>query len=239
MFEKKTALVVVDSVPIAQIIGQLLRNELKFDSVLNANGGMQGLQLFQAEPVDWIFADFEIPQMNGLELLTAVRELDKGKYTPFVLMTAQMNMDTCAKAVEIGASDVMAKPFTPAAFIQRVRRIAETTKRRQPPPAAVNKPNQANIVFSLVARYKAEVVSVSPTGCLLRCQPFRDGGMIYDTCQLGLELKGVNVAAKGLLVRMEIDRNKAANKSMLVAFQFLEIDDAGQQAIKDYQAQTA
>lgn len=236
MFEKKTALVVVDSVSISQIIGQLLRNELKFDSVLNANSGLLGLQLFQSEPVDWIFSDFETPQMTGLELLAAVRELDKGKFTPFILMTAQMNMDSCAKAVEIGASDVLAKPFTPATFIQRVKRVASTAKRQNPNPAPVSKPNQANIVFNMVTRYKAEVVSVSATGCLLRCQPFRDGGMIYDTCQLGLELNGTNVATKGLLVRLEVDRNKAANKSMLAAFQFLEADETSQQAIKEFLA---
>lgn len=234
MFETQVALVVDDSVAISQIVNQLLRNDLKFGKVINANNGRQALQWFKSERIDWIFSDYEMPEMNGLELLAAVRDHNRGKDLPFILMTAHADKETLIKVMEAGATDFLAKPFNPATFIQKVQRIAGQVERRVAERIPISQPNRCRIMFSATVLYKAEMVNVSATGCLLRTLPFRQGGMIYDLAQLSLELNGKTATSKSLLVRLEVDRNDAANKSMLAAFHFLDLDEPNQQVIKEF-----
>lgn len=238
MFANQTALVVDDSVSVSQIVCHLLRDELKFGKLINATNGAQGLDMFQTEQVDWIFSDFEMPQMNGLELLTAVRNIAKGKQVPFILMTSHADKDTLTKVVTAGATDFIAKPFNPATFIQKIQRIAAAGERRVAERVQTNRPSQGRILFSPAAVYKAEVLNVSATGCLLRTPPFREGGTIYDIAELSLELDGRNnVSGKGILVRQEACRSEAANKSIQAAFHFLELDNASQHAIQAFLSQ--
>lgn len=234
MFENQVALVVDDSVAISQIVNQFLRNDLKFGKVINATNGRQAMQWFKSERIDWIFSDYEMPEMNGLELLAAIRDHSRGKDLPFILMTAHADKETLVKVMEAGATDFIAKPFNPATFIQKVQRIAGQAERRVAERIPITQPSRCRIMFSPTVVYKAEMVNVSATGCLLRTQPFRQGGMIYDLAQLSLELGGKNATTKSLLVRLEVDRNDAANKSMLAAFHFLELDESNQQLIKEF-----
>lgn len=239
MFESKVALIVDDSPAIAQITSQLLRNELKFGKTVIAHNGRQGLQMFKAERVDWVFSDYEMPEMDGMGLLAAVRELEAGKSVPFIIMTSHADKETFTKVMDAGATDFLAKPFNPATFIQKVQRIAGAGERRVAERVPVDRPSQGRIMFSPAVVYKAEMVNVSSTGCLLRTRPFLQGGMIYDVAQLNVTLNGQVITAKGLLVRLEADRSDAANKSTLAAFHFLELDAASQQIIQEFHAQHA
>lgn len=236
-FETKTALIVDPSQAIAQITGQLLRNELKFGKVVLANSARQGLQTLRSESVDWVFSDYEMPEMNGLEFLAALRELDTGKAVPFILMTSVTDKETLTKAVEAGATDLLAKPFSPATLIHKVQRIAHGgSDRRVAERTPLPRPNLVRIAFAApAAAYKAEVVNISATGCLLRTSPFGQGGAIYDTVQLQISHDGYSLAAKGLLVRLELDRSDIPNKGVLAAFQFLELDAAAQKTIQTLQ----
>jgi two-component system chemotaxis response regulator CheY len=235
-FENKVALVVDPSPAIAQITSQLLRNELKFGKVVIAQSGRQGLQTFRSETVDWVFSDYEMPEMNGLEFLAALRESDSGKALPFILMTTVTDKETLTKAVEAGATDLLAKPFSPATLIHKVRRIAHGGgERRVAERTPVPQPNQGRIAFSPTAAYKSEIVNISATGCLLRTTPFGQGGAIYDSAQLNLAHNGYNLAVKGVLVRLELDRSHIASKSVLAAFQFLDLDAAAQKTIQTLQ----
>ncbi|WP_162232454.1 PilZ domain-containing protein [Methylogaea oryzae] len=104
---------------------------------------------------------------------------------------------------------------------------------------AVNRPSQGRIVFNPAAVYKAEVVNISSTGCLLRALPFRQGGTIYDVADLTLELDGRTVAGKGMLVRQEACRGETAGNSKCIqaAFHFVELDKASLHAIQAFLAQ--
>lgn len=234
MFEKSVALVADDSLSIAQIVSQLLRNELKFGKVIHVPNGRQALQMFKSERIDWIFSDYEMPEMNGLELLIAIREHNRGKTLPFILMTSHTDKDTFEKIMGAGASDFIAKPFNPATFIQKIQRIAGLGERRVAERVDVASASQARILLSPSVIYKAEVVNISATGCLLRTQPFRDGGMIYDVMHLSLDLNGKSIISKGLLVRLEVERGGAIAKSMLAAFHFLELDEANRESIREF-----
>jgi len=70
MFYDKIALVVDDSPTVSSFITHILKDALGFGAVRRAQSGQAGLQVFKAERIDWVFCDFEMPGMNGLEFLS-------------------------------------------------------------------------------------------------------------------------------------------------------------------------
>jgi two-component system response regulator PilR (NtrC family) len=74
-----------------------------------AEGGRRALELLRAEPADLIISDVKMPDMNGIELLRAARELSPD--VAVVMMTAFATVDTAREAFKLGADDFIQKPF--------------------------------------------------------------------------------------------------------------------------------
>lgn len=234
MLEKQTALVVDDSMTTLQLVCQLLRIDLKFNSILSASSGETALQMFESEHVDWIFSDYDLPAMSGVQLLSAVRETEKGKYLPFFIMSSRTDKETLTAVRDAGATDFIAKPFSPGTFIQKVQRVASKLIAQRPPviPTAAH----GRVMFSPEVMYKADVIDVTNTTCTLRTDLFRQGGAIYDVAQLGLECRGKKIAIKSLLDRMEADHKSAPRKALLATFVYPHLDEANQQWVKEFQS---
>jgi DNA-binding NtrC family response regulator len=74
-----------------------------------AEGGRRALELLRSEPVDLIISDVKMPDMNGIDLLRAARELSPD--VAVVMMTAFATVDTAREAFKLGADDFIQKPF--------------------------------------------------------------------------------------------------------------------------------
>ncbi|MBV9957935.1 MAG: sigma-54-dependent Fis family transcriptional regulator, partial [Acidobacteria bacterium] len=74
-----------------------------------AEGGRRALELLRAESVDLIISDVKMPDMNGIELLRAAREVAPD--LAVVMMTAFATVDTAREAFKLGADDFIQKPF--------------------------------------------------------------------------------------------------------------------------------
>ena len=107
-----TALVVDDSRAIRTILSKTLR-ELGFE-VREAANGKEALELIQAEKsaVTLILLDWNMPEMNGLDLLKRLRENPKLSSLVVVMVTAKTEVDRIAEALEAGANEYVMKPFT-------------------------------------------------------------------------------------------------------------------------------
>ncbi|MEI6414838.1 MAG: response regulator [Pseudomonadota bacterium] len=127
-------LVVDDVAAMRDIIGRQLR-EMKFSSVLNASNGQDALRLMETKPVGLILSDWSMPGMSGLELLREVRRHPKLKSLPFVMITAELQRERVRQAVEAGVDEFLVKPFSPAMFSEKIRRVL--TQRRRSPQIAV------------------------------------------------------------------------------------------------------
>ncbi|HEY0004947.1 MAG TPA: sigma-54 dependent transcriptional regulator [Pyrinomonadaceae bacterium] len=77
--------------------------------VRTAEGGRRALELLQEEPADLIVSDIKMPDMNGIELLRAARELAPDLLV--VMMTAFATVETAREAFKLGADDFIQKPF--------------------------------------------------------------------------------------------------------------------------------
>jgi DNA-binding NtrC family response regulator len=121
MTHKASILVVDDESGILDTLRILLRNE-GFD-VTTAQGGKAGLEAIRGGSHDIVLTDVRMPQVSGIDILTAAREQDP--MTPVILMTAQASLQSAIQAVNSGAFYYIQKPFSNDELITILRRACE------------------------------------------------------------------------------------------------------------------
>ncbi len=82
--------------------------------VVTAHGGHDAIGILEASRPDLVLIDIMMPDMDGRELLQAIRSRDGHADTPVVALSKRQDLD--ATLLELGASGVMRKPFDPAAL---------------------------------------------------------------------------------------------------------------------------
>jgi two-component system chemotaxis response regulator CheY len=119
----KTVLVVDDSAMMRKIVVKNLR-DCGFDvSVVEAADGQEGLDRFTAGGIDVVLSDWNMPVMDGLSMVRAIRKLDPEKKVPIIMVTTEGSADKVKDAVLAGASNYLAKPFTPERFKEKLGKI--------------------------------------------------------------------------------------------------------------------
>ena len=86
-----------------------------------AENGKQGLEMARAKAFDLIFSDIKMPEMDGIELLTALKSGDEAVDTPVVMISGHGDVETAVQALKLGAYDFLLKPLD-------LNRILITTK---------------------------------------------------------------------------------------------------------------
>jgi len=114
-------LVIDDESGILDTLRILLKNE-GFD-VTTAQGGKVGLETLKSSAPDIVLTDVRMPQVSGIDILSAVRQQDPE--TPVILMTAQASLQTAIQAVNEGAFYYIQKPFSNDDMVAICRRAAD------------------------------------------------------------------------------------------------------------------
>ena len=86
-----------------------------------AENGKQGLEMAQAKAYDLIYTDIKMPEMDGMELLTALKEGEEANEAAVIMITGHGDVDTAVQAMKMGAFDFLLKPLD-------LNRILITTK---------------------------------------------------------------------------------------------------------------
>lgn len=110
-------LVVDDSKAMRLIVKRTLRQAgLDSHEVSEATNGAEALQAIHGDPPDLVLSDWNMPEMNGLELLQALKK--EGFVGKFGFVTTEGSPDMRRTAVENGALFLITKPFTEEMFSQ-------------------------------------------------------------------------------------------------------------------------
>lgn len=105
------ALVVDDSKAIRLILSDLLKN-LGFE-IQDACDGKEAFEVMaQSDPFDVALVDWNMPVMNGYELICAIRKESKYDNVRLMMVTTETEMSQVVKALEAGANEYVMKPFT-------------------------------------------------------------------------------------------------------------------------------
>jgi two-component system, chemotaxis family, chemotaxis protein CheY len=114
------ALVVDDSRAVRMIVCRTLR-ELGYE-VGEAGDGRQALEALGPEgSVDLILADWNMPEMDGLELLRAIRSNPAQRDIPVIMVTTEAEITQMVTALENGANEYIMKPFTKDILVDKLR----------------------------------------------------------------------------------------------------------------------
>ena len=88
--------------------------------IFEAGDGLEGLAVFSEQVnIDLVLIDWNMPNMNGLEMVTKVRETNKD--TVIIMCTTEAEKPRIIEAIKAGINNYVIKPFTPDAFKEKIQ----------------------------------------------------------------------------------------------------------------------
>lgn len=128
MFPADTRFLVVDDTKtIRSLMKDILKN-LGYHKIDEAEDGNQALEMMKKEadgsdPYGFLICDWNMPGLTGIELLEIRNEDDRFKDVPFLMVTIESERDYVLKAVAMGVSDFVVKPFSEATVRTKMESI--------------------------------------------------------------------------------------------------------------------
>ncbi|MBK6264551.1 response regulator [Marivirga sp. S37H4] len=125
----KTKILVVDDF---QIIRELLKSTLSIKGyeITTANNGKEALNVLNEvhDPYDLIISDYNMPEMNGYELLKQIRINPIYQYKPFILLTTEKDPQKMRDAKNAGVTAWIGKPYKLDAFLAQIKYVINKSK---------------------------------------------------------------------------------------------------------------
>lgn len=112
-------LVVDDFSTMRRIVCNLLK-ESGFSEMEEAEDGTAALVKLRASKFDFVVSDINMPNVNGLELLGAMKKDEKLKHIPVLMVTAEARKEDILLAAQLGAAGYVVKPFTKAILEDKI-----------------------------------------------------------------------------------------------------------------------
>jgi two-component system alkaline phosphatase synthesis response regulator PhoP len=117
----KKVLVVDDEIHIVHVVSIKLRNNGY--EVITASNGSEAFDLACSEKPDVIVSDYQMPVMNGLELIEKLRQNKATKDVPVILLTARSFAIDDEQKEQLGISQCLSKPFSPKELLRDIEDI--------------------------------------------------------------------------------------------------------------------
>ena len=117
-------LIVDDFSTMRRIIKNLLR-DLGFNNTVEADDGQTALPILQAGGIDFLVTDWNMPGMQGIDLLKKVRADAKLSSMPVLMVTAEQKREQIIEAAQAGVNGYIVKPFTAATLKEKIDKIFE------------------------------------------------------------------------------------------------------------------
>ena len=115
-------LIVDDFSTMRRIVRNLLK-ELGYVNAEEAEDGVDALAKLRAGHFDFVVSDLNMPNMNGFELLKAIKADDSIKHLPVLMVTAEARKEDIVLAAQSGAAGYIVKPFTKATLEETLNKI--------------------------------------------------------------------------------------------------------------------
>lgn len=123
--DKGMNILVVDDFPTMRRIVRSLLKELGFANVEEAEDGQDALTKLKAGGFDFVVSDWNMPNLDGLEMLKRIRADESMKSLPVLMITAEAKKDNIVAAAQAGANGYIVKPFTAVTLEEKLHRIFE------------------------------------------------------------------------------------------------------------------
>jgi two-component system chemotaxis response regulator CheY len=117
-------LIVDDFSTMRRIVKNLLR-DLGFTNTAEADDGQTALPMLQTGDFDFLVTDWNMPGMQGIDLLKAVRADPNLKDLPVLMVTAEAKREQIVEAAQAGVNGYIVKPFTAGTLKEKIEKIFE------------------------------------------------------------------------------------------------------------------
>ncbi|MCH8326957.1 MAG: response regulator [Candidatus Marinimicrobia bacterium] len=117
--EGKSVLFVEDSPTMRRIIANSLK-KIGFSEIIEAEDGVDALEKIDGRLVDLVVTDWNMPEMNGAELVEVLRSRPEFDNIPIVMITTRGMKDDVITAMKLGVNAYVIKPFTPDILQQKL-----------------------------------------------------------------------------------------------------------------------
>jgi two-component system, chemotaxis family, chemotaxis protein CheY len=115
-------LVVDDQNSVRQMTRMTLE-EIGIRHIHEAENGRHAMEIAGVQPLDLIISDYNMPEMDGLGFLRAVRGHPVARRVPFILLTGRGDRELVVKAAQAGVNNYLVKPFTAAILRGKVEQV--------------------------------------------------------------------------------------------------------------------
>lgn len=117
-----TSILVVDDSPSMREMIRFTLNSAGYE-VHSAEDGIQALEFARENSVNLVVTDVNMPNMNGIKLITELRKLENYKFTPILTLTTEAGKELKEDGREAGATGWIVKPFDPDSLLKTIRKV--------------------------------------------------------------------------------------------------------------------
>jgi two-component system chemotaxis response regulator CheY len=125
VLDKNIKILVVDDFSTMRRIVKNLLRDLGLTNVVEADDGNTAFPILKEGGIDFLITDWNMPGMEGIDLVKAVRANDKMKSMPILMVTAEAKREQIILAVKAGVNGYIVKPFTAATLKEKIDKIFE------------------------------------------------------------------------------------------------------------------
>ena len=125
MTNKNLKILVVDDFPTMRRIIRNLLKDLGYENVDEAEDGAMALEKLRNGSFDFVVSDWNMPNLDGLEMLKQIRADANLGSLPVLMVTAEAKKENIIAAAQAGASGYVVKPFTAATLEEKLNKICE------------------------------------------------------------------------------------------------------------------
>jgi len=125
MHDYKMRILVVDDFPVMRRIVRNLFKQLGYDNIEEAENGADAYSKLKNKSFQFIVSDWNMPDMDGFELLKKVRADSDLREIPFLMVTAEAEKQKVVDAIKAGVNNYVVKPFTAEVLKEKLDRIFE------------------------------------------------------------------------------------------------------------------
>ncbi|NCP64008.1 MAG: chemotaxis protein CheY [Paraglaciecola sp.] len=123
--DKNMKILVVDDFSTMRRIIKNLLKDLGFTNIQEADDGSTALPMLQQGDFDFVVTDWNMPGMQGIDLLRAIRSNPSLKHIPVLMVTAEAKKEQIVAAAQAGVNGYVIKPFTAATLKEKLAKIFE------------------------------------------------------------------------------------------------------------------
>ena len=120
MADKNLNFLVVDDFSTMRRIVRNLLKELGYNNVEEAEDGAEALDKLNTGKFQFVVSDWNMPNLDGLEMLKRIRASDTLKHLPVLMVTAEAKKENIVAAAQAGASGYVVKPFSAATLEEKL-----------------------------------------------------------------------------------------------------------------------